>query len=196
MYPVTSWHRLFPDMNQWQRHEMRMFIENALDDVYVVWMDNTEEPNPFRNHQQTVLPEAEIIADLSDGTVLKVPKLSWDESAYHAIVSQEPTIRSHYDLYLDDGYLRYVKEPCGDEDIEYPFFLHIIPADLALLPVNRQDLGFHNLDFGFYAHGNRSDVRCIASVPLPDYSISSIKTGQWIRDDDRQIWSEELILGN
>ena len=196
MYPVTSWHRLFPDMNQWQRHEMRMFIENALDDVYVVWMDNTEEPNPFRNHQQTVLPEAEIIADLSDGTVLRVPKLSWDESAYHAIVSQEPAIRSNYDLYLDDGYLRYVKEPCGDEDIEYPFFLHIIPADLTLLPRNRQDLGFDNLDFGFYAHGNRSGVRCIASVPLPDYSISSIKTGQWIRDDDRQIWSEELIFGN
>ena len=196
MYPVTSWHRLFPDMNQWQRHEMRMFIENAPGDTYVVWMDNAEEPNPFRNPQQTVLPAAEIIADLSDGTVLKVPKLSWDEDAYHAVVSQEPTIRSNYDLYLDDGYLRYVKEPCGDEDIEYPFFLHIIPADLALLPRNRQDLGFDNLDFGFYAHGNRSDVRCIASVPLPDYSISSIKTGQWNRDDDRQIWSEELILGN
>ena len=196
LYPFTRWHRLFPDMNQWQRHEMRMFIENAPGDTYVVWMDNTEETNPFRNPQQTVLPAAEIIADLSDGTVLKVPKLSWDESAYRAVVSQEPAIRSHYDLYLDDGYLRYVKESCGDEDIEYPFFLHIIPEDLALLPGNRQDLGFDNLDFGFYAHGNRSGVRCVASVPLPDYSISSIKTGQWIRDDDRQIWSEELILGN
>ena len=173
-----------------------MFIEDALGDVYVVWMDNTEEPNPFRNPQQTVLPEAELVADLSDGTVLKVSKLSWDEEAYRAVVSQEPTVRSNYDLHLDDGYLHYVKEPCNDEDIESPFFLHITPADLASLPDDRQDLGFDNLDFGFYAHGNRSGVRCMASVPLPDYSISSINTGQWIRDDDRQIWSEELILGD
>ena len=196
LYPFTRWHRLFPDMNQWQRHEMQMFIEDAPGDVYVVWMDNTEEPNPFRNPQQTVLPDVELIADLSDGTVLKVPKLSWDEGAYRVIVSREPAVRSNYDLHLDDGHLHYVKEQCNDEDIESPFFLHIIPTDLALLPGNRQALGFDNLDFGFYAHGNRSGVRCMASVPLPDYSISSIKTGQWIRDDDRQIWSEELILGN
>ena len=195
LYPFTRWHRLFPDMNQWQRHEMQMFIEDAPGDVYVVWMDNTEEPNPFRNPQQTVLPDVELVADLSDGTVLKVPKLSWDEDAYRAVVSREPTLRSSYDLYLDDGYLHYVKDPCNDEDIESPFFLHIIPADLTSLPDDRQDLGFDNLDFGFYAHGNRSGVRCMASVPLPDYSISSINTGQWIRDDDRQIWSEELILG-
>ena len=194
MYLVTGWHRLFPDMNQWQRHEMQMFIEDAPGDVYMVWMDNTEEPNPFRNPQQTVLPEAELVVDLSDGTVLKVPKLSWDEDAYRAVVSREPAVRSNYDLHLGDGYLHYVKEPCNDEDIESPFFLHIIPADLVSLPSSRQDLGFDNLDFGFYAHGNRSGVRCMASVPLPDYSISSIKTGQWIRDDDRQIWSEELIL--
>ena len=194
LYPVTSWHRLFSDMNQWQRHEVRMFIEEAPGNVYVVWMDGTEEPNPFRDPQQTVLPNAELVADLSDGTVLKVRKLEWDQSTYRAIVSQEPTIRSNYDLHLDGGYLHYVKEPCNDEDIEYPFFLHIIPADLASLPESRQGLGFDNLDFGFYARGNRSGLQCMASVQLPDYNISRIETGQWVRDDEHQIWREELIL--
>ena len=119
--------------------------------------------------------------------VIQAPKLI---SAYPSIVSREPAARSEFDLYLDEGKLYYVKEPCGSEDVQAGFFLHIVPADIDDLPDNRKQHGFDNLDFGFDVRGVLFDGKCAASVDLPQYDIARITTGQY--DGTGRIWEVEV----
>ena len=119
--------------------------------------------------------------------VIQGPKLI---SEYPSIVSAEPAARAEFDLYIDEGKLYYVKEPCSIEDVEVGFFLHIIPADLDDLPDNRTEYGFDNLDFGFDVRGVQFDGKCAASIGLPQYGIARITTGQYNGID--RIWEIEL----
>ena len=121
--------------------------------------------------------------------VLQGPKLI---SAYSSIVSGEPIARSEFDLYIDDGKLYYVKEPCGSDDVQDGFFLHVVPADLDDLPGYRREYGFDNLDFGFDVRGVLFDGKCAASVGLPQYAIARITTGQY--DGVDRIWKVKLEL--
>ena len=58
------------------------------------------------------------------------------------------------------------------------FFLHLIPAEVADLPDDRKQYGFDNLNFDFDQHGGRFEGKCLATIPLPEYGISEIRTGQ------------------
>ncbi len=100
-------------------------------------------------------------------------------SAYQSIVSTEPAARAEFDLYLDGGKLYYVKEPCGSEDVQARFFLHVVPEDENALPDHRREHGFDNLDFGFDERGVVFDGKCLAGVGLPQYAIARIVTGQF-----------------
>ena len=111
-------------------------------------------------------------------------------SAYQKIVSTEPVARSEFDLYIDGSNLYYVKEPCGEEDTAAGFFLHIVPADEDDLPDDRREHGFDNLDFGFEYRGVLFDGKCAAAVPLPQYGIARIVTGQF--DGDGRVWGIEF----
>ena len=111
-------------------------------------------------------------------------------SAYPSIVSGEPIARSEFDLYVDGGKLYYVKEPCGSEDVQDGFFLHVVPADLDDLPGYRREYGFDNLDFGFDVRGVQFDGKCVASVGLPQYAIARITTGQY--DGAGRTWEVEF----
>ena len=119
--------------------------------------------------------------------VLQGPKLI---AEYPSIVSREPTARSEFDLYIDEGKLYYVKEPCGSDDVRVGFFLHVVPADLDDLPDARREYGFDNLDFGFDVRGVHFDGKCVASVGLPRYAIARITTGQY--DGADRIWEVEF----
>ena len=119
--------------------------------------------------------------------VLQGPKLI---AEYPSIVSTEPAARSEFDLYIDDGKMYYVKEPCGIEDVQDGFFLHVVPADLDDLPDARKQHGFDNLDFGFDVRGVLFDGKCAASVGLPQYAIARITTGQY--DGAGRIWEIEF----
>ena len=119
--------------------------------------------------------------------VLQGPKLV---SAYPSIVSREPTARSEFDLYIDGGKIYYVKEPCGIDDVQDGFFLHIAPADPDDLPDARREYRFDNLDFRFDVRGVHFDGKCAASVGLPQYAIARITTGQY--DGVDRIWEVEL----
>lgn len=101
---------------------------------------------------------------------------SWLDSAASA---GEPEARSVYDLYFMDGALVYVKEQCSPADVEQRFFLHIFPERRDALPEWRREYGYDNLDFTFHLWGLSLDGVCIAQVPLPDYDIDSIRTGQF-----------------
>ncbi len=104
----------------------------------------------------------------------------WLDGYLSSSTSGEPAARGVFDIYLGAGSLIYVKEPCARADTEAMFFLHLIPADEDDLPEERKQYGFDNLDFIFDQHGERFDGKCLATVPLPAYHISKIRTGQCV----------------
>ena len=114
-------------------------------------------------------------------------------AAYRAAVSGEPAARSRFDVYATDRALTYVKEPCEPADTEARFFLHLTPLRADDLPEARRSLGSDNRDFDFFPNGTWFDDKCIASVPLPDYPVSSVRTGQFVRGEGG-IWSAEFDL--
>ena len=94
---------------------------------------------------------------------------SWFESVASSD-SLEPAARSIYDIFIADGALIYVKEPCADADAERRFFLHVFPE---------RTRGHDNLDFDFHLWGVAFAGACAAKVPLPEYPIAGIRTGQF-----------------
>ena len=181
---ITSWHR----------YMMRLFIGNTDDDVYLVWFYGKKSPwfyGGFQTPNLDTLPELEPIAELTDAVILKVNKAYGNADAYRAITDTQPLVRSNFNIYLTDNTLHYVRDTCRPNDIQARFFLHILPHDTNDLPQHRQQYGFGNLDFDFYQHGVRFDGKCLASVPLPDYPIARINTGQWIRGEGK-LWEGEF----
>ena len=117
----------------------------------------------------------------------------WREARRDAL-SREPLARAVFDLRIVDGALVYLKEPCGEEDTETRFFLHVVPEREGDLPRERRAHGFDNLGFDFFLRGGRFDGACLARVPLPDYSVASIRTGQFVSGAG-EIWSVEFEVG-
>ena len=115
-------------------------------------------------------------------------------AAYHAAATGEPVARSVFDLYVTDGQLAYIKEECAQKDTEKRFFLHIVPDRADDLPQERREHGFDNLDFDFFLNGASFDGKCVATVPLPEYPIASVRTGQF-GPGEGEVWSAEFALG-
>lgn len=107
--------------------------------------------------------------------------------------SRQPSARSVYNLYRQDNALIYRKQPCAAADTQARFFLHIVPADSADLPTTRQPAGFDNRDFAFTERGTRLEQKCLATIPMPDYPISSIRTGQFAPGSGN-LWQVELTV--
>ena len=84
------------------------------------------------------------------------------------------------DMKKRNRYSNIVKKSRHWANTEAMFFLHVVPADVADLPAERQQHGFDNLDFDFDEHGMLFDGKCLATVSLPGYPIVSIRTGQYI----------------
>ena len=101
------------------------------------------------------------------------------ETTYSAIVSEDPLVRSYFDIYIDGNVVIYTKESCTPSDTEADFFLHVHPSDKRHLPSRRSQYGFDNRDFLFSEHGKLFDDKCIAAVRLPRYDISRIVSGQY-----------------
>ena len=112
---------------------------------------------------------------------------------------RRPAIHSDFDVYLVENTLIYVKEACGQEDVDDArFFLHVEAVVSDDLPGRRKEHGFDNLDFRFYKHSGGPGVRvggtCLVEVPLPDYGIAAIRTGQFVvvGDNFRHLWEGEI----
>ncbi len=108
----------------------------------------------------------------------------------------EPIIQSDFDVYISDDTLIYAKDSCSLSDTTSAFFLALYPADESALPVESRQRGFHNLDFNFQENGIRqADGRCVAVIPLPDYDIDRISTGQYTQRADgstEHLWEGEF----
>ena len=120
------------------------------------------------------------------------------EERYQQIQSLKPDITANFNVYLTGKELTYLKDPCLPTDTEPLFFLHLIPADQKNLPVHRQQHGFDNLDFSSSAFDQAKKIptltnKCLATIPLPDYPITKIRTGQYIPNQP-PIWQKEIPL--
>lgn len=115
-------------------------------------------------------------------------------TAYRRAVSGAPRARSVYDVYLTSGELTYVNDSCDQAGTDDKFFLHVTPERADDLPGDRRTHGFYNLDFDFFSNGALLDDKCVAAVPLPEYPIASIRTGQFVSGEG-QIWSAEFEVG-
>lgn len=117
-------------------------------------------------------------------------------SAYDSVVSGEwgeSVLRSTFDLYVRQGTLAYVKEPCSREEIDARFLLHFFAADPDDLPAERRRYGFENRDFEFGRYGMMLNGKCVALVPLPDYDLTRVRTGQWTSGNET-LWRGALRL--
>ena len=94
-------------------------------------------------------------------------------------------------LYPQAGRLIYYRNPCRPADTAARFFLHLIPAEAAALPRERRRYGFGNRDFAFDRWGEHFAGKCLAVVPLPNYPIKEIRTGQYVPGQG-QLWAVEL----
>ena len=113
------------------------------------------------------------------------------QAQYRQILSQPPTARAEFNLYLSNNQIAYHKQPCTESDTKERFFLHLYPADPANLPANRRQHGFDNIGFNFHQRGAILDGKCLATVPLPNYDLARIRTGQWIRNKG-ETWQTEI----
>ena len=109
-----------------------------------------------------------------------------------------------FDVYLFANYARrpscpncsrtlvYAKEACEQADVETPFFLHLVPAGDDF-DAGRESTGFNNLDFRFHGAWSGEDgSACLAEVPLPEYDVARIRTGQYTAGGT--VWEGEVRL--
>ena len=147
--------------------------------------------NPTLFAPGTSMPQLSIVTQPEAAAIVYYIGYIGDLNEYQSIVSGEPVIRSTFDLYLTENRLTYVKAPCARADTEAKFFLHVIPDNPDDLPDSRKQYDFDNLDFDFDRRGAMADGKCMATVPLPDYAITGIRTGQFIPGDG-QVWKAEF----
>ncbi len=97
--------------------------------------------------------------------------------------SQQTARRGDFEIFLESGdngdqRLIYYKGDCSRQDYQTRFQLHIYPVEPAALLPERREYGFANRDFLLSHYGGWPGGECFAVVPLPDYPIAEIHTGQ------------------
>lgn len=189
-HPLPSDHE--DDLSVSQMHELRRFIETADDEVHVVWTYDSDNPHIRPNID--VLPEVKLVKEFADGIIYKVDKARWNTDIYEDTLTNDPVINSVFNVYLTDRNLIYIKERCSFNDLDASFFLHVFPANEDKPPESQGQFKsmFENLDFGFYAYGVKFEDTCMAIVPLPEYEITKISTGQFT--SDARIWEAEIAF--
>ena len=115
---------------------------------------------------------------------------------YAALDTAELLAQGDFNLYLGSGELIYAREQCTAADTAATFFLHLIPATVSDLPAERQAHRYENLLFEFDLEGGGVfDGHCLVAVPLPNYTVIGIRTGQLDAGGESQQWSVTPWLG-
>ena len=132
---------------------------------------------------------------------VRAAALAGGEYLADRVGGRRPAIDSDFDVYLVGTRLVYVREPCAPEDVEAPFFVAVDPIDPDDLPGPRRPYGFDNLDFRFDEYDDGRSVRaggvCATEVPLPEYGIAAIRTGQYVAVEGgfHHPWEGEIRVG-
>ena len=110
-----------------------------------------------------------------------------------AALAGEPLASAIFNVYRDGDRLIYVRDGCTEEDAGPAFGLHFYPADPDDLSEVRREYGFASHDFFLWQRAAHADGgRCVAVVPLPDYPVASVQTGQY--DETGRLWWVEFAL--
>ena len=123
--------------------------------------------------------------------LIAAPNFDQLRETYAAVSAVRPAVRDYFDLYWQDNRLLYLREFCAAADTAAGFFLHIVPEDGADLPADRRDAGFIQAGFDFARQGGHFDGKCLAAVPLPNYPIKEMRTGQHIPGQG-DLWSATI----
>ena len=197
----------FPDLAS-AEERLADRIANSPDGAYVIWFKTwwNYQFYDYGAADLRLMPRLQPVEDLADGMIFRVnkdyaPPANPYRKAYDAITSGhygEPLVRSDFQIYHRDDALIYFKQPCAIEDVQTRFILHIYPTDPADLPERGNRPRFDNRDFSFGDYGvvldNEPASACLAIVPLPDYPVDRIRTGQIIPGNPA-IWRTEFALG-
>ena len=106
-----------------------------------------------------------------------------------------PAAQGFFSVYYAEGMLTYVREDCQPADTAAAFYLHLVPVDASVMPAGQREYGFDNRDFEFGASGGVQYAgHCLVRVPLPDYAIAGIRTGQYTPGAGR-LWAVEFAVG-
>ena len=103
-----------------------------------------------------------------------------------------PAAGPQWEVFQDGASIIYAKADCTAADREAWFFLHLTPANPGDLPGDRRQSGYANLDFQFEWRGLELGDDCVAIVPLPNYPIAAVATGQYTGAG--RIWETALPL--
>ena len=106
------------------------------------------------------------------------------------VKNRKLAMRSNFfDVYTDLARRKiyYNQMPCLKGVPDATFFLYIEPVDVNDLPDSFRQSGFHPFYFDFDRYGSTAGGACKAEVPLPDYHIAGIRTGQHVPGED-PIW--------
>ena len=116
------------------------------------------------------------------------------------LAASEPDARSEFDVYLEEGALRYLKSPCAPGDADDFFFAHFFPADPDYLRGESVPTGFEGVNFPFAAVNNTFDSSgvyfddaCMTTVNVPYYPIAAIRTGQYVMSEDERLWEVSIF---
>ena len=105
--------------------------------------------------------------------------------------SATPVNPAGFAVHFTGERLVYFKETCELDPHAGDFFVYIIPKDKADLPERRRKSGFDILYFHFASQGVLNQGDCYASISLPNYPITSIRTGQ--QGAKGPLWEVELL---
>ncbi len=199
-------HRFLPC----ERSELRstLFDEDSAANIHVLWLYDSHQTcdrqGSYGLSDLFVVRELEAVALPADGVLFRLNQTVENAEPYRlhrlkyeSVVAGEPLTRSVFDVYATGNSISYAKESCSPDDTELSFFLHLVPVDAEDLPGARRSSGFDNLDFHFddlNVSGLRFDGKCLATIPLPDYDIALVRTGQWIPAENRDLWEAEVAL--
>ena len=100
--------------------------------------------------------------------------------------ASEPAAASVFDVYLENGALRYLKSPCAPGDADAIFFAHFFPPAFAYpRGEGGAPAGFEGVNFPFAGDNNSGvyfDGACMMTVNIPYRPMAAIRTGQYISD--------------
>lgn len=160
----------------------QMFARDCTPDEKVVWVSGEREDirlfQPWTHTEMGLCTAAFVL-----------PRNALPPFQFQTILDRDrkPALRSNFDVSLTGNSILYEKRPCLEDDTDTRFFLNLFPVDVNDLPDHRRQYKFENLDFDFDRYGSIAGGICRAKVPLPDYDIAHIRTGQQVPGAD-PIW--------
>ena len=184
-------------------HQIDAFSERP---IYMVWFHEIPErigwpygqldPCETQQRLESQVEETQsfqVIGAFDDGVVFRIgkpgtPMREIVAAAGDGLVgSRQPFHRSAgVDVYLAERRVVYrlrtsAECPCGD----LRFILRVTPVNAADLPELRVVHGHTDeyLDWMFEREERYIKTACAVVIPLPDYDVQSLKTGNWIRDE-------------